>query len=412
MLVLNSKNKPTLNYNPVLDNIIGEGAFTYLARAKEIARTRGIRIVSFGIGQPDFPTPQHIIDEAKKALDEGFTGYTETAGILEVREAIADYLNERYKGDIKPDEVIVTTGAKTAIFLAIAAYIREGDDVIIPEPSYPAYAQVVKLFKGKPKYVPLEWKGDTEGFLLDLTRIEESITPKTRMIILNNPHNPTGAVFTKEQVDRLMEIARERNVIIVADEIYDNFVYDIEFNSVLSYEDWRDYVVYVNGFSKTFSMTGWRLGYVAARREVIRKMLDLAVNIYSCAPSFAQKAAVIALKGDWTPVKEMVKVFKARRDLLYELLKDVPGFEVWKSQGAFYMFPCVKKTLELTGISSEKELADILLEKYGVVVLPGILFPDKAGKGFFRFSFATSFEDIREGVKRIKEAIEELSRKK
>ncbi len=412
MIVLNSKNKPTLNYNPVLDNIIGEGAFTYLARAKEIARTRGIRIVSFGIGQPDFPTPQHIIDEAKRALDEGFTGYTETAGILEVREAIADYLNERYKGDVKPDEVIVTTGAKTAIFLAIATYIREGDEVIIPEPSYPAYAQVVKLFKGKPKYVSLEWKVDTGGFLLDLTRIEESITPKTRMIILNNPHNPTGAVFTKEQVDRLMEIARERNVIIVADEIYDNFVYDIEFNSVLSYEDWRDYVVYVNGFSKTFSMTGWRLGYVVARREVIRKMLDLAVNIYSCAPSFAQKAAVIALKGDWTPVKEMVKVFKARRDLLYELLKDVPGFEVWKSQGAFYMFPCVKKTLELTGISSEKELADILLEKYGVVVLPGILFPDKAGKGFLRLSFATSFEDIREGVKRIKEAINELSGKK
>jgi len=412
VIVLNSKNKPTLNYNPVLDNIIGEGAFTYLARAKEIARTRGIRIVSFGIGQPDFPTPQHIIDEAKRALDEGFTGYTETAGILEVREAIADYLNERYKGDVKPDEVIVTTGAKTAIFLAIATYIREGDEVIIPEPSYPAYAQVVKLFKGKPKYVSLEWKVDTGGFLLDLTRIEESITPKTRMIILNNPHNPTGAVFTKEQVDRLMEIARERNVIIVADEIYDNFVYDIEFNSVLSYEDWRDYVVYVNGFSKTFSMTGWRLGYVVARREVIRKMLDLAVNIYSCAPSFAQKAAVIALKGDWTPVKEMVKVFKARRDLLYELLKDVPGFEVWKSQGAFYMFPCVKKTLELTGISSEKELADILLEKYGVVVLPGILFPDKAGKGFLRLSFATSFEDIREGVKRIKEAINELSGKK
>ncbi len=412
LVILVSKNiKPTLNYNPLLDEILGEGAFSYLAKAKHIARTKGIRVISFGIGQPDFLTPQHIRDEAKKALDEGFTGYTETAGIIEVREAIADYLNERYGAGVKPSEIVVTTGAKTAIFIAIASYIREGDEVIIPEPSYPAYAQVVKLFRGKPIYIPLKWEGGDKGFSLDMDKIEKAITSKTKMIVLNNPHNPTGAVFTGKQIDELMELARQRNLIILTDEIYDNFVYDVEFKGILSHDDWRDYVIYVNGFSKTFSMAGWRLGYVVAREEVVGKMIDLAVNIYSCAPSFAQRAAIIALKGTWEPVKEMIHIFKTRRDLLYQLLKEVPGFDPWKSPGTFYMFPNIKKVLEVTEVKNEKEFADILLERYGVVVLPGILFPENAGRGFLRFSFATSFEDIREGVNRIKRAIEEMSKR-
>ena len=401
---------PTLNVPQYLYDITGEGAFAYLARAKELAR-KGMKIVSFGIGQPDFPTPTHIRDEAKKALDEGFTGYTETAGILELREAIAEYLNNRYGADVKPEEIVVTTGAKTAILLAIALYVQEGDEVIVPEPSYPAYAQVVKLFKGKPVYVPLKWGGGDKGFSLDIEAIENSITSKTKAIIFNNPHNPTGAVFTPNQVDELVELARRKKVIIIADEIYDNFVYDGSFRSVLAHSDWRDYIVYVNGFSKTFAMTGWRLGYIVVRKEVIDRVLDLAVNVYSCAVSFAQKAGIKALKGDWKPVYEMIEIFKKRRDLLYDLLSKVPGFDVWKSPGTFYMFPNIEKVLELTGLKNSKELADTLLEKYGVVVLPGTAFPDKAGEGFIRFSFATSFEDIREGVERIKKAVEELSKK-
>ncbi len=401
---------PTLNVPKYLYDISGEGAFAYLARAKELAR-KGMDIVSFGIGQPDFPTPKHIREEAKRALDEGFTGYTETAGILELREAIAEYLNNKYGADVKPNEIVVTTGAKTAILIALAMYVQEGDEVIIPEPSYPAYAQIIKLFKGKPVYIPLKWEGGAKGFSLDIELIEKNITERTKAIVLNNPHNPTGAVFTPKQIDELMDLARRKNIIIIADEIYDNFVYDGEFKSVLSHSDWRNYVVYVNGFSKTFAMTGWRLGYVVVRNEVIDRAIDLAVNVYSCAVSFAQKAGVKALRGDWKPIKEMIDIFKKRRDLLYELLKQVPGFDVWKSPGTFYMFPNIEGVLKLTGLKNAKELADTLLEKYGVVVLPGTAFPDKAGEGFIRFSFATSFDDIRKGVDRIREAVEELSKR-
>ena len=401
--------KPTLQVSKHLYNISGEGAFAYLARAKELAR-KGMRIVSFGIGQPDFPTPDHIREAAKKALDEGFTGYTETAGILELRKAIADYLNDQYSAGVIPDEIVVTTGAKTAILLALALYVKEGVEVIIPEPSYPAYAQIVKLFRGKPVYVPLKWEGGSKGFSLDLELIEERITSNTRALVLNNPHNPTGAVFTPNQVDELLELARRKNIIIIADEIYDNFVYDGEFKSVLSFGDWRDYVVYVNGFSKTFAMTGWRLGYVVVRKEIVDRVIDLAVNVYSCATSFAQKAGVTALKGDWKPVREMIEIFRKRRDMLYELLRGIPGFDVWRSPGTFYMFPNVKEAIAKTGMENSKEFADTILEKYGVIILPGTAFPDKAGEGFIRFSFATSFEDIKEGVERIRQAVEELSK--
>ncbi len=400
--------KPTLQVSKHLYDISGEGAFAYLARAKELAR-KGMKIVSFGIGQPDFPTPDHIREAAKKALDEGFTGYTETAGILELRQAIADYLNDQYGADVTPDEIVVATGAKTAILLALALYVKEGVEVIIPEPSYPAYAQVVKLFRGKPVYVPLKWEGGSKGFSLDLELIEEKITNNTRVLVLNNPHNPTGAVFTPKQVDELLELARRKNIIIIADEIYDNFVYDGEFKSVLSFSDWRDYVIYVNGFSKTFAMTGWRLGYVVVRKEIVDRVIDLAVNVYSCAVSFVQKAGITALKGDWKPVREMIEIFRKRRDLLYELLKTIPGFDVWRSPGTFYMFPNVEEAIAKTGMKNSKEFADTILEKYGVVILPGTAFPDRAGEGFIRFSFATSFEDIKEGAARIKQAVEELS---
>ncbi len=403
--------KPTLNLNPTVYKIIGESAFTYLARAKALAE-KGMDIVSFGIGQPDLPTPKHIREAAKRALDEGFTGYTETAGIAPLREMIAWYLNSRYNADVKKDEIVVATGAKTAIFMGIAAFVRPGDEVIIPEPSYPLYAQVVKLFGGKPIFVPLSWYGPDKGFHLNIELLESKVSSKTRMIVINNPHNPTGAVFAPNEIDDLYSLAMRKKVVILADEVYDNFVYSgVNFKSILSEPEWRDYVVYVNGFSKTFAMTGWRLGYIVARSEIIDRFIDLAVNIYSCAVSFAQKAAVTALKGSWEPVKEMVTLFEKRRNLLYELLSDVPGFEVWRSPGTFYMFPKVTEALELLGIKTSKELADLLLERYGVVVLPGTAFPDKAGEGFIRFSFSVNLDKIREGVSRIKRAIEELSRR-
>ena len=396
--------KPTLEYNPLMDEIEGETAFTFLALAREL-QSRGKKVISFGIGQPDFVTPDHVRDAAKKALDEGFTGYTETAGIPELREAIADYLNTRYKSDVDKDEIVVTTGAKTAIFLALSMYVRPGDEVIIPEPSYYAYAQVVKLFGGRPVYVPMDFIPGY-GYKLNIERIESAVSERTRAVVVNNPHNPTGSIFLRDQIESLLELARERKLIIIADEVYDNFIYgDVDFYSLISPEDWRDHVVYINGFSKTFSMTGWRLGYIVARKEVIPKLLDLAVTVYSCAPSIAQKAGVAALRGPWEPVKKMIETFEERARILYEELRRAPGIEAYMPQGAFYMFPRVKGLAEALGVDVDG-LVKKLLYDHGILVLPGRAFPDKAGEWHVRISFATKTEDVREGARLLREIAE------
>lgn len=400
---------PTMNTKEILQYLGGEAAFAYLAKAKELEK-KGMRIVNFGIGQPDIPTFEHIINAAKEALDSRFTGYTETAGIYELREAIAEYLNNRYSSDVQPSEVIVAPGAKAALFLALSAYLREGDEVLVPEPSFPAYPEVAKFLGAKPIFIPLKWLGRERGFKLDLESIERAITPKTKMIVINNPHNPTGAVFSSDEVEWVMDLARRKKIIVLADEIYDHFIYDdLKFKSFLSFPDWRDYVLYVNGFSKTFSMTGWRLGYLIARKEVMPRLTVLAVNVYSCATSFVQKAAVVALKKSEEDVNKMIELFRKRRDLICSKLGGVRGFEVWPSKGAFYVFPNVGKVLNELNITVEEFVNRLLISK-GVVVLPGTAFPETYGKNFIRLSFAVDFTSIEEGVKRIKEFVEELIR--
>lgn len=400
---------PTMNTKEILQYLGGEAAFAYLAKAKELEK-KGMKIVNFGIGQPDIPTFEHIINAAKEALDSRFTGYTETAGIYELREAIAEYLNNRYSSDVQPSEVIVAPGAKAALFLALSAYLREGDEVLVPEPSFPAYPEVAKFLGAKPIFIPLKWLGREKGFKLDLESIERAITPKTKMIVINNPHNPTGAVFSSDEVEWVMDLARRKKIIVLADEIYDHFIYDdLKFKSFLSFPDWRDYVLYVNGFSKTFSMTGWRLGYLIARKEVMPRLTVLAVNVYSCATSFVQKAAVVALKKSEEDVNKMIELFRKRRDLICSRLGGVRGFEVWPSKGAFYVFPNVGKVLNELNITVEEFVNRLLISK-GVVVLPGTAFPETYGKNFIRLSFAVDFTSIEEGVKRIKEFVEELIR--
>jgi len=364
-------------------------------------------VISFGVGQPDIPTFDHIIEEGKRALEEKFTGYTETAGIPELREAIAEYLNTRYQAGVKPDEVLATTGAKTAIFLAVAAYLGPGDEVIIPEPSYPAYPETARAMGARPVFIPLKWRGPEHGFELDVEAIEKAVTERTKMIVLTNPHNPTGALFGSEQVEAVLEIARKHGLVVLADEIYDNFVYEGGFRSILTFSGWKDHVLYVNGHSKTFSMTGWRLGYLVAAKPVIERIKRLAVNVYSCPPSISQRAGVAALKGPWEPVEKMVEEFRHRRDTVVEELRRVPGFEVAVPRGAFYVFPRVAKVLEETRMSTE-EFVDHLLYSRGVVTLPGTVFPEKAGEGFIRLSYAISVERIREGVGRIREEVEKL----
>mgnify|MGYP001626185346 CR=1 FL=1 len=402
---------PTLGFKSIIDELGGEAAFAYLARAKELA-SKGINVINFGIGQPDIPTFDHIIKAAKDALDARFTGYTETVGIRELREAISEYINRRYNSDVKPSEIILTPGAKCALFLAIAAYLREGDEIIVPEPTFPAYPEVAKFFGAKPVYVPLKWLGGDGGFTLDLDAIERAMTSRTKMIVINNPHNPTGKLFTKEEIEELMALAKKRGIIVLADEIYDHFVYDeANFKSLLSLPEWRDYVVYVNGFSKTYSMTGWRLGYLIAREDVTSKLSKLAVNVYSCPNSFVQKAAIEAIKGSGESIKRMINLFRERRDFIYARLREVYGFDVWPSKGAFYIFPNISRVLNEARLSVE-EFVSHLLMNYGVVVLPGTAFPENAGKEFIRISFAVDLKDIDEGVKRIKECVSDLINKK
>lgn len=399
---------PTLALNPLMLEIIGETGFSYLEVARRLQR-EGKRVISFGIGQPDYATPRHIREAAKRALDEGFTGYTETRGIPELREAIAWYLNSRFKADVDAEEVIVTPGAKTAIYMAIAAYTRPGDEVIIPEPSYYAYSQVVKLSGGRPVFVPMRFEPG-EGFTIDVEDVEGAVTERTRMIVINNPHNPTGAVLGSSVIEPLMDLARRRGIIVVSDEIYDNFVYEGgEFRSVISYPDWRENVVYINGFSKTFSMTGWRLGYLVVRREVVPRFVDLAVTLYSCPPSIAQKAGVEALRGDWEPVRAMIREFEERGKLLSEILGEAGDLvESYRPKGAFYMFPRVAKVLRRAGIRVE-EYVKRLLHEHGVLVLPGTSFPDTAGSTHVRLSFATSRENIVEGARIIVEASRKMA---
>jgi len=390
----------------LLDEIKGELAFKYIAIARSLM-DKGYDVISFGAGQPDIPTPDHIIEAAKASLDRRFTGYTETAGILKLREAIADYLNERYGASVSPDEIIVTTGAKTAIFVAIASYINPGDEVIVIDPSYPAYSEAAKLLGGIPKYLTLKFD-KLKGFEIDLEKLESMITKRTKIIAFNNPHNPTGAVFPPRVVDELMRIAEKHNLIILSDEIYDNFIYDnAPFKSVSQISGWKDRAILINGFSKTFSMTGWRLGYIVARRDVIEKMIRVAVNVYSCATSFAQEAAITALKGDWTPSRKMIELFRRRRDVVYEELSKVEGFEVWKPLGAFYIYPKVSMLLKKINMTVE-EFVDYLIDKQRVIVLPGTAFSEISGGDYIRLSYSISEERIREGVKRIREAINEL----
>ncbi|AFZ70530.1 aspartate/tyrosine/aromatic aminotransferase [Caldisphaera lagunensis DSM 15908] len=403
-----SINPPVMDMQPNVYLIEGESAFSYLPIIRKL-QNQGKKVISFGIGQPDFPTPDHIKNAAKAALDDNFTGYTETQGIPELREAVANYLNSRYGSDVKSEEVIVTPGSKTAIFMAAAAYIRQNDEAIIIEPSYYAYAQVVKLFGGIPKFVSLDFDPN-KGFSLNVEKIEKQITNHTRMIFVNNPHNPTGAVFSRDQLDQLVELARKKNIILVADEIYDNLIYRGSFKSLISYSEWRDNLLYINGFSKTFSMTGWRLAYLVARKELMPRFNDLAVSLYSCATSFVQKAGVIALNGDWTPVKNMAEEFNRRAQVLYTILKNAEGFEPYLPQGAFYMFPRISSILRKTNLTV-KEFVNLLLEKAGVLVLPGDAFPDKAGKEFVRFSYATSMESIKEGAERIVEFTKDIFKK-
>jgi aspartate aminotransferase len=382
-----------------------ELAFDYLAIAKEVAR-EGVEVISFGIGQPDFDTPDHIKEEAIKALKEGFTKYVAPPGIPELREAIAEYVSEFTGADVKPDEVIVLPGTKPGIYFSMMAYVEPGDEVIVPDPGFPVYESVVRYAGGKPVFVPLR---EENAFRMTPEAVQEAVTERTKMIILNSPNNPTGGMNSEADVKGVLEIAKRRGITVVSDEIYDHYVYEGEHTSVLVDPDWRDFVLYLNGFSKTYSMTGWRLGYLIARKEVIDRLEILAVNTYSCTSSFVQKAGVAALKGPQNFFKQVLEDYRRRRDFIHEELNKIPGVKAKKPAGAFYIFPNVKQILKQTGLST-KEFTIKILKETGVVTLPGSpAFPLKAGEGYLRVSYALPIRTTKRGLEKFREGIEKLT---
>jgi aspartate aminotransferase len=338
-------------------------------------------------------------------LREGFTGYVASAGIQELREAIAQYVSDYTGADVKPEETIVTPSTKNAIYQAITAFAGPGDEVIVPDPGFPAYEIIVRHAGAKPVFLPIL---EEKRFRMTPEAVEGLVTKKTKMIVMNSPHNPTGGMNTRRDVEGILEIAREKGIIVISDEVYDHYLYQDGFYSALSDPDWRDFIVYLNGVSKTYCMTGWRIGYIVAREQVIERLKNFAVNLYSCPPSFNQKGALAALTGPQAFFDDILEEFRRRCVFITEALNSLPGFKVLKPAGTFYIFPNVKEALRRINLTTE-QLAVRIMEEKGVVTLPGYpAFPAKAGNGYLRLSFTLPIEKMKKGIERIRESLEEL----
>ena len=358
-------------------------------------------LVSFGIGEPDFVTPSHIQEAAKKALDEGYTRYTPNLGFPEFRETLANKLKQKNKISVTPEEVVVTSGGTEALFFAFYTLINPEDEIIIPDPGFVTYESQVYLAGGTPVYLPLRGENN---FHPDLEELKNCITHKTKAILLNSPSNPTGAAFNKEELLAIAEIAKEKDLFIISDELYEDIVYDgREHISIASLPGMKEKTISIFGFSKSYAMTGWRLAYLSAPPNIVKEIAKLLQNSSVCANSIAQRAGLAAIQGSQDCVKEMFTAYNERRNVLIEGLNEINGLSCYAPEGTFYAFVNIKDT----GMTSE-ELSTYLLEKCKVVIVPGTAFGAQ-GEGYIRLSFATSLEDIKEGIKRIKKGIEKIN---
>ena len=376
-----------------------ETAFEVLARAKALER-QGKNIIHLEIGEPDFDTPQNIKEAAVKALYAGYTHYVPAAGIPELREAIAEYISKTREIQVDPEEVVVTPGAKPIIFFTILACVNPGEEVLYPNPGFPIYESVIKFVGAKPVPIPLKEEND---FRIDHEYVKEKTTEKTKMIILNSPENPTGGVLTRDDLKLIADCIAERDdLIVLSDEIYSRIIYEGSHESIASLPGMKEKTVILDGFSKTYAMTGWRLGYGVMRKDLAEKITQLMINSNSCTCAFIQMAGIEALKGPQDSVDRMVAEFRKRREIIVEGLNRIKGVTCKKPKGAFYVFPNITGT----GMRS-KELSDYLLNEVGVAVLPGTSF-GKYGEGYLRISFANSAENIKEALRRIEAALEKL----
>ncbi len=375
-----------------------ETAFEVLARAKAL-EAQGREIIHLEIGEPDFDTPAHIKAAAVRALEEGWTHYTPAAGIPALREAIADYIRRTRGIPVGPEHVVVVPGGKPIMFFAILALVEEGDEVIYPNPGFPIYESMIRFVGARP--VPLRLRMENE-FRVDVEELARLITPRTRMLILNSPANPTGGVLTREDLEAIAELCLKHDLVVLSDEIYSRILYEGEHISIASFPGMLERTIILDGFSKTYAMTGWRLGYGVMPEPLAEAVTRLMINSNSCTAAFTQIAGIAALTGPQDDVDRMVAAFRERREVMVEGLNRLPGFRCLKPKGAFYAFP----NIEGTGMSS-RELAHYLLEEAGVAVLSGTAFGEY-GEGFLRLSFANSIENIQRALERIEKALQRL----
>jgi len=370
-----------------------ETAFEVLNKAKALER-QGKEIVHLEIGEPDFNTPSNVVEAGIDALRKGWTHYGPSAGLPELRQTIAEYVSRTRKVPVTSDEVVVVPGGKPIIFFSILALVDDGDEVIYPNPGFPIYESMINYSVGKAVPIPLREERD---FSLDVKELASLINDRTRLIILNSPHNPTGGVLSKKDILDVADAIGDRNVLILSDEIYSRLIYDGEHFSIMSVPGFKERTILLDGFSKTYAMTGWRMGYGVMRADLAAHLTRLMTNSNSCTASFTQIAGIEALKGDQSSVDKMSDEFRRRRDAFVAGLNKIKGFSCRMPKGAFYAFPNITKT----GWSS-KALADALLEQAGVACLSGTAF-GAFGEGYLRFSVANSLENLNKAVRKIDE---------
>jgi aspartate aminotransferase len=368
-----------------------ETAFEVLNKARALER-QGKSIIHLEIGEPDFDTPANVIEAAVDALHHGWTHYGPSAGLPELRQTIADYVGRTRRVSVTPEEVVVVPGGKPIIFFTILALIDEGDEVIYPNPGFPIYESMINYVGGRA--IPIHLREERD-FSLDVDELAALITDRTRLIILNSPQNPTGGVMQRRDVEQVAQIIGDRNVLVLSDEIYSRLLFEGEHFSIMSVPGMQERTILLDGFSKTYAMTGWRMGYGVMRPDLAAHITRLATNSTSCTASFTQIAGIEALRGDQSSVDKMCAEFKRRRDVFVAGLNKIKGFSCRMPKGAFYVFPNIKKT----GWKS-KPLADALLEQAGVAALSGTAFGD-FGEGYLRFSVANSLENLQQALDRL-----------
>ncbi len=372
-----------------------ETAFDVLIKARSL-EAQGKDVIHLEIGEPDFDTPSNIVDAAVKALREGHTHYTPSPGIPELRQAIAEEIASTRGIEVDPDEVVVTPGAKPIMFFALLALAEEGDEVIYPDPGFPIYQSVINFVGAKPVPLPLR---EELGFRFDMDELRAKVNSHTKMLIINSPHNPTGGVLSEDDLKTIADLAKDSGFMILSDEVYSRIIYEGKHASIASLPGMKELTIILEGFSKTYAMTGWRLGYGVMPVELAGQISRLMTNSNSCTAAFTQWAGIEALRGPQDASEEMVEAFRERRDAVVAGLNGIPGIRCFLPKGAFYVFPNV----EGVGMDGDR-FADHLLNEAGVALLSGTAF-GACGEGFLRISYANSMENLKRAVARISDVV-------